>query len=108
MANNFRMNLDIPSNLSIRLKEIKIEYKINYAEIFVLLISQIPRPKEFQSNYKVVKNGKTTRHFDIRMDGDQKIKINTFAAAFKNLHHSIDYLLDQEEKIKMNRITLSI
>ncbi len=105
MANNFRMNLNIPGKLSIRLKELKLQYKINYAEIFVLLISQIPRPEEFQSNYKVIKNGKTTIHFDIRMTGDQKIKIDTFAAAFKNLHHSIDFLLDQEEKIRMNRIT---
>ena len=100
------MSLLIPSKLSIRLKEVKAQYKLNYAEIFVLLISQIPRPEEFQSDYIMQEPGKVTINFDIRMTDDDRLKINTFAAAFKNLYHAIDYLLVQEKKIRMNRTTI--
>lgn len=99
------MNVEIPGKLFIKLKELKAQYKINFADIFVLLISQIPRPEEYQSNYKIFEKGELLKHLDIRMNDDQKMKIVTFAAAFENLHHAIDYLLVEEKKIRMNRVT---
>lgn len=106
MVNVTRMTLLIPGKLSIRLKEVKAQYKMNYAQIFVLLISQIPRPDEFQSDYIMIYPGKPKINFDIRMTDEDRLKINTFAAAFKNLYNAIDYLLVQEKKIRMNRTTI--
>ncbi len=98
----------ITSKLKIRLKEIRKQYSINYSEIFVLLISQIPRPEEFQLEYRVAFPGKIISEVDVRMDFETKMKIDTFAAAFRSIHHAIDYLVDQEQKIKMNRTILSV
>lgn len=88
-----------------RLKELKLQYSLQFAEIFVLLIAQIPRPDEFQEKYVPSFKGKKSKELDLRMSQNNRMAIRTFAAAFENLDHAIDYLLVEEKKIRMNRVT---
>lgn len=108
MANNTRIKMYITSKLKIKLKELRKQYQINYSDIFLLLISQIPRPLEYQLDYRPAFPGKIIAEVDVRMDFETKMKIDTFAAAFRSINHAIDYLVDQEEKIKMNRVNLYV
>ena len=95
------------TKLYVRLKELKAQYSLSFAEIFVLLIQQIPRPDDFQNDYELSFKGKKNKKLDLRISFNTKMSITTFAAAFRNLDHAIDYLLIEEKKIRMNRINPS-
>ena len=102
MAKNFRIKLIVPESLRMAIKE---STKINCKSFDVLVIdlcNKIPRPINFQREYKPFFNGVSTDKIDYRVSEDARIKFYTFAAVFKNAYHALDYLINAEKNMRIS------
>ncbi len=107
MAKNFRIKLLVPESLKIAVREsTKINCK-SFDELVVDLCNKIPRPQNFQDEYKPIFNGEYDKIIDYRLSEDGRIKFFTFAAVFKNSYHTLDYLINAEKNSRIGRVISS-
>lgn len=102
MANNNRLSTEIPETLFIEFNESRRLSQKNYSNL-LLELTKTPRPKNFQASYKPFYDGEITKKLDLRVSDEARVAFCTFAAVFRNYHHTLDYLIFTEKSRKIGR-----
>lgn len=103
MSNSRRIFCRIPESLLIEYRQSKrISGKDH--DHFLIHLTKIERPKNYQDEYKPFYNGDSMRSLSLFVSNDAFIDFMTFSAVFKNYYHAFDYLIFTEKSTRIGRV----